>query len=230
MKFNIYLSELVHPMVVKYLRKQGHELKFICENDIVYKEVCTHADLYMCKLGTEAEAPIFHIEDKSELGFRYPDNVKYNGVCMGNLFIHNTAYTSVSLLEKVKEKGFELLHVKQGYTKCNMVVINDHAAITSDKGIYNSIQKHFLENPEQKRIDVLLIRQGYVELPGFSYGFLGGASGRVSDEIIFNGNLEAHPDFRRIQTFIEKQGLQVKYFPEYPLTDIGSIIASTVGK
>lgn len=216
MKSNIYLSELAHPMLIEYLKTQGHELNFIYENDIVYKEVCTHADLYMCKLGANPDAPIFHIEDKSELGFRYPDNVKYNGVCMGEYFIHNLKHTSDRLMVEVETRGLIPISVKQGYTKCNMVVVNDNAAITSDVGLYNSLQGLGL--------DLLLIRQGYVELPGFSYGFLGGASGRVGDEIIFNGNLEAHPDFRKIQIFIEKQGLKVKHFPEYSLTDIGSII------
>lgn len=218
MKSKIYLSSLAHPILQDYLKKQGHELNLIQENDTVYEEVCTHADLYMCKLGALPKAAVFHIESMEELGFRYPDNVKYNGVCMGNYFIHNLKHTSKRLMKCVQAMKLQTIDVKQGYTKCNMVVIDDHTAITSDVGLYNSLQT------AADSLQILLIRQGYVSLQGFPYGFLGGASGRVGDEIIFNGNLEEHPDFRKIQLFIEAQGLKVKYFKEYPLTDIGSII------
>ena len=71
---------------------------------------------------------------------------------------------------------------------------------------------------------MLLIRPGYISLPGFSYGFIGGASGRVGDEMIFSGNVAAHPDFEAIRSFVEEHGAKLKYFPEYELTDIGSII------
>ena len=43
-------------------------------------------------------------------------------------------------------------------------------------------------------------------------------------EIVFNGDLSAHPDFNVISAFIESRGLSCVYFKDYPLTDIGSII------
>ncbi len=63
-----------------------------------------------------------------------------------------------------------------------------------------------------------------MELPGYDTGFIGGTSGRVGDEIIFNGDLSAHPDCQAIRQFIEERGLKVRYFSGYPLRDIGSII------
>ena len=65
---------------------------------------------------------------------------------------------------------------------------------------------------------------GHVLLPGYDEGFIGGASGRVGDEVIFHGDLAAHPDFRGIVSFIESRGLRVKYFGGFALTDIGGII------
>ena len=72
-------------------------------------------------------------------------------------------------------------------------------------------------------LDVLLIRPGYIILKGFDYGFIGGTCGRIGDEIIFNGDISAHPDYDAIQAFIKSRGLDIKYF-DYPLEDIGSII------
>ena len=135
---------------------------------------------------------------------------------MGGYLIHNTNHTDPVILSRANELGLEPIHVKQGYTKCNLVIIDENAAITSDMGLAVS--------PKKYNIDLLLISEGHVNLTGFSYGFLGGASGRVGDEIISNGNLAVHPDFERIKEFIHQRGLQVTYFEEYPLEDIGSII------
>ncbi|HHU17320.1 MAG TPA: hypothetical protein GXZ70_03740 [Clostridiales bacterium] len=94
-----------------------------------------------------------------------------------------------------------------------------NSAITSDNGIAAALKSH--------SIDTLTISTANVRLKGFPYGFLGGASGRIDDKIIFNGNLSAHPDYLRIKDFIEERGLRVVFFEEYPLEDIGSIIQIT---
>ncbi|QAT42554.1 DUF6873 family GME fold protein [Aminipila luticellarii] len=231
----IYVSENAHSILLNYLISLNHTLVPIKATGFVYPEVASHADMYMCKLGAEPEAPVFCADfpPSSDLGYRYPENIKYNAVCMGNYFIHNLKYTSPLLLEKICQSKRKTLQVNQGYTKCNMVVINDRCAITSDQGIYASVNKYFdtisrSDLPPSERnshgIHLLLIQPGHVRLGKFPYGFLGGASGRVGDEIIFNGNLKAHPDFERISEYISAQNLKVKYFEEYPLEDIGSII------
>lgn len=211
----IYLSSNANIILQNYLESQGHHLILIEDTGEVYPEVATHPDIYMCKLGADPGDPVFHEEGQLCLGYKYPENVKYNAVCMGNYFIHNLKYTAPSLLDKIQQLGYKTIHVKQGYTKCNMIVINNYAAITSDEGIYKYVNNH---------MNVLLIKPGYVKLGNFPYGFLGGASGRVGNEIIFNGNLESHPDYREISDFITLQNLKIKYFEEYPLEDIGSII------
>lgn len=211
----IYLSNNANKILQNHLESQGHNLVMIQDTGLVYPEVATHPDIYMCKLGADPEASVFHEEGQLCLGYKYPENVKYNAVCIGNYFIHNLNDTAPALLNKIQQSGYKTIHVKQGYTKCNMVVINNHAAITSDEGIYKYVNNY---------INVLLIKPGYVRLGNFPYGFLGGGSGRVGNEIIFNGNLKSHPDYRKISDFIALQNLKIKYFEEYPLEDIGSII------
>lgn len=238
----IYLSEKANKILQTYLETLGHKLVLIQDTGLVYPEVATHADIYMCKLGANPNSSVFqefsYFKAKNlnqlDLGYRYPDNVKYNAVCMGNYFIHNIKYTSSFLLDKIQQLELKTINVKQGYTKCNMVVVNEHSAITSDKGIYNSVNKYFdISNchatqsssfQNQNKINLLLIKPGHVKLGNFPYGFLGGTSGRVGNEIIFNGNLKLHPDYQKIINFITSQGLKPTYFEEYPLEDIGSII------
>ena len=57
-----------------------------------------------------------------------------------------------------------------------------------------------------------------------STGFIGGASGKVGNLILFNGDLRKHSNYKEIKDFIERRGVSIKYFEGYPLTDIGSII------
>ena len=76
-------------------------------------------------------------------------------------------------------------------------------------------------------MNVLLVEPGFVKLRGANTGFIGGASGRIDDKIVFNGDLSAHPNFREIAGFIEERGLGCKWFGLYELEDIGSIITVT---
>ena len=73
-------------------------------------------------------------------------------------------------------------------------------------------------------LNVLKVSPGFVKLDGYDTGFIGGTSGRVGDEIIFHGDLFVHPDFQRIVSFIEKRGLTCRWFSDFKLTDIGSIL------
>ncbi|MEL7654524.1 MAG: DUF6873 family GME fold protein [Bacillota bacterium] len=227
----ICLSENANTTLKEFLQKKGCKLIEIKKTDAVYDAVSSHGDIYLCKLGDElvvAREELSLIQDKlqnnlvaysegvCELGYQYPLNIKYNAVQLGDYLIHNTKYTDPQILARAEELGLKLLNVKQGYTKCNLVIVDDHSVITSDEGITGVLTEHGIE--------VLLVGKGYVRLSGFPYGFLGGASGKVDNEIIFNGNLSAHPDYEKIKEFISAKGLQTTYFKEYPLEDIGSII------
>ena len=212
----IYVSYASDDRLIDYLSRQANNVKIITPAGVTYPAVDSHPDIFLCKMGVTRHAHIF-IGNPEEIGLSYPHNIRFNAVCLDKYFIHNLKYTSNDLLNEAYSIGLKLIDVKQGYTKCNCVVVDGHSIITADAGILSALEKY----PD---IDVLPIRQGFVLLDGFEYGFLGGASGRIGDEVIFNGNLSAHPDYEAITQFIETRGLTIKDFPEYPLTDIGSIL------
>lgn len=163
----------------------------------------------------------------SNIGYKYPENIAYNAISIRNIFIHNLKYTAPSLLAAAKESGLHLIDVKQGYTKCSCVTVGNNAIITYDKGIaaaVNSYNMLPISTEPSTSIDVLLIEKGHVQLSGFEYGFLGGASGQINDKIFFNGDLNLHPDAKHIKKFIEDHNFHTVSFPDEPLTDIGSII------
>ena len=204
----IYISENAGEPLKEYLNTLD-EVHIVHSTELVYPQIASHADIYMCRLDDE----VIHAK-ADELGYSYPGDIAFNAACTGRYFIHNTAHTAKHLLDAARAKGMHIIDVKQGYTKCNTAIIDETSVITSDKGICKAASPH---------LDVLLIRPGHIILTGFNYGFIGGTCGRVGDEIIFNGNISAHPDYNEIRAFIENRGLNIKYF-DYPLEDIGSII------
>ena len=210
----VYLSENANPILVKYLKARDHEISFVSATSHTYDSVSSHPDIFMCKFD---EGKMFN-GDPNELGFNYPENIKFNAVVMGKYFIHNLKFTSLSLLAEAERLGKRLIDVPQGYTKCNMAVVSDNAAITSDIGIANALAALKAD------IDLLVVKPGHVILKGQPYGFLGGASGRVENEMIFHGNLTAHPDFDRISDFVKKHNCKLTYFEKFELEDIGSIL------
>ena len=95
------------------------------------------------------------------------------------------------------------------------LAISKNAVITSDKGM----EKAFLKN----NVDVLYIDNKTIRLKGCDYGFIGGASCRLENEIIFFGNIEQHPDFIRVKAFLEKYNMNYKDFA-FQLEDFGSAL------
>jgi len=207
----IYISKLANTVLSRYLKEHGHSVEEIGIKSCVDISIACHPDIYMCQLGNR----IFH--GKPELLLPdYPGNAIYNGCSTGKFFIHNLKITSPDLLSLVDRTNHIKIHVAQGYAKCNCVVVDETSIITSDKGIERAASA--------AGMDVLLIKPAQVILDGYKYGFLGGASGRIGNTIIFNGNITAHSDYRLIKDFIERRNLSIVYFEEYPLTDIGSIL------
>ena len=206
----VYLSETANPVLQAYLKAEGYALQIVKPTDRTYEPVSSHPDIYFCSPGPGRR--LFRGQPE-RIGYSYPQNIIYNAACTGRFFIHNLKYTAPELLGHVR--GMCKIHVPQGYTKCNTVVVDEHSIITSDQGIFNACRTH---------MDVLLIRPRHVKLSGFPYGFLGGASGRVENALLFHGNLKSHPDFESITDFIRSRGLEPVYFEEFELEDIGSIL------
>ena len=189
----------------------GFEIELVFPMTEIDGAIACHPDIYMCHLGQSLFAG-----DQSKLAYDYPGHAIYNGCSTGKYFIHNLKITDSSLLEEVESQGQIPVHVAQGYAKCSCIVVDENSIITADMGIAKAATSAGL--------DVLVIKPGQVALDGYPYGFIGGASGKLGNTIIFNGDLSAHSDYLAIKDFIESRGLEIKYFEEYPLTDIGSII------
>jgi hypothetical protein len=212
----IYVSNGAHPLFHKHLEKLGYQMITVLESPSLNSGIASHPDIFMCKMGSNPESEIF-FGDILKPQDPYPQDIIYNAVCTGKYFIHHLKASDEALLQRAKEMGMILIDVRQGYTKCNTVVVDSNSLITSDKGIHNALSQY-------TDLKCILVQPGHVKLTGYSTGFIGGASGRVGDHMIFHGNLKNHPNFTDMKRFIESRGLKVFWFEEFPLTDIGSII------
>lgn len=212
----IYISKEANELLIQYLEAKGYTPEFISSSDIVDSAISCHPDIFLCKMGVSDDAPVYFAEN-GDLSMEYPHDVAFNAACTGKYFIHNLSATNGKLLEAARDMGMTLIDVHQGYTKCSTVIVDENSIITYDDGILKSCSTY----PD---LQVLKVSPGFVRLDGYDTGFIGGTSGRVGNEIIFNGDLFAHPDFHRILNFIESRGLACKWFADYKLTDIGSIL------
>lgn len=145
----------------------------------------------------------------------YPYDCAYNCVCTGIVAFHNTKATDTAIQEILHRCSVPLIHVKQGYSKCSTCIVNTHAIITPDKTIHRAAPKN--------NITSLLIQPGTIILPGYPYGFLGGASGLCHDTVYITGTLSKHPDTAKIEDFIRNHGKNIIYLSNLPAIDIGSI-------
>ncbi|TCO73670.1 DUF6873 family GME fold protein [Marinisporobacter balticus] len=157
------------------------------------------------------------IKGETVLKRNYPENIAYNIARVSNYAIHNLKYTDKLTLKLLEENDVTCIHVKQGYSKCSICVVDEAAIITSDRGIGKAIGKY--------GIDALIISPGYIDLLGLDYGFIGGISGLVGKKILaFSGLLCYHPDYRRILKFLEEHQVKPIFLENRKPIDIGSII------
>ncbi len=211
----VYISENSNKLLVEYLTALGLKVVFISPPKHITTGISTHPDIYMCKLGADDRAMVF-LGEMEKISNNYPGDIIYNAACSGRFFIHNLKYTDKELLATATAAGMTLVNTRQGYSKCSTAIVDEDSFITSDEAIAIPLRAAGAE--------VLLINKGHIKLRGYDMGFIGGTCGRIGKTMVFNGNLSAHPDFEKIKEFIQAKGLSLKYFPEYPLEDIGSII------
>ncbi len=197
-----------------WLKESFSEYGFVLEEVGICEKlpaaVAHHIDLMKVKIGDR-------LFETQELGDKYPFDVPLNVAQVGRYLICNPKTASPDILNYSKDIGLEIIPTAQGYTKCSILVLNETSIITEDDSIYNAAWD---------KLDVLKIEKGHVNLPGYDYGFIGGASCTVNDTVYFFGKISAHPDFDRIKNFITSKGL---YMTELghgeTLLDIGGVIA-----
>ena len=148
-------------------------------------------------------------------GKKYPLDVLFNACIVGKRLICNEKTVSKLILDAARDFDYKIINVPQGYTKCSVCVVSDNAIITADKVISSACSAH--------GIDVLTVAEGYISLPPYDYGFIGGASGLCGDKVYFCGSLDTHPDAEIIKDFCKKHKKTAVSMSDGELQDVGSL-------
>ena len=200
--------------------------------DYLYTPVNTHPDMQIHFVDdvTAVAAPIVYdyyknllpsfvkvIKGKSNPGSTYPYDIAYNVAKVGKKLIGKLSCVDDVIKDLYLEKGYEFIDVRQGYTKCNICIVDENSVITEDEGIFNTLMA--------KNIDVLKIQSGCISLPGFKNGFVGGASGFISEKTLaFYGDLTKHPDYKKMKVFFERKDIDIIQLSSTKICDFGSIL------
>lgn len=168
-----------------------------------------HYQYYRDRISSRQIYPTFQsIEGK------YPRNVSLNGFFIDSFFVHYLEYTDPQILDYYKSSHYQLISVKQGYSRCNTLLGKGYL-MTSDPSIYEAVKD---------KIPIYKIHHKYVLLPGYSYGFIGGCSGRIKGRLVLTGSIGFHPSKKMIKDVFKANKEDIYYLGEGNLYDVGSIL------
>ncbi|MBE7032664.1 MAG: hypothetical protein E7406_00365 [Ruminococcaceae bacterium] len=157
------------------------------------------------------------IKGKTHIESHYPKDSAYNVGIVGKKCFLNKKVCDKLLFDILISEGYEIIEVKQGYTKCSICPIDENSFITGDVSIYKA--------GKEEKMDVLLISNDNISLPGFSNGFFGGCTGMSSfNELLINGNVDTLPNASDMKNFLTKKNIKIRNLTEGEVKDIGSII------
>lgn len=234
----VIIGEKYRDVLEKPLELRGILPVYVPDNPWVDKRLSGHCDLSVFhpggeglllapwlrgssfSKGLEALGAKLSFPDISQ-GSRYPEDAAMNACAMGKTLIFNRQVTSEQIIKLFTNMpGSVMIDSRQGYAGCSVCVVDEKAIITGDRGI--------ARKAAQAGLDVLLISPGHVVLPGFEYGFIGGAAFKIaSRRLAFTGRLEAHPDCEKIMAFLEKRGVEADFLSDREIFDIGGAVAIT---
>jgi hypothetical protein len=184
-------------------------------------QIFLHGTEVFCHPGIEA-AFLKRIEKyakviicESRIREPYPLNISYNIACTGSIAFHKRSHTDSKIAEYLALRNIPLVNVNQGFAKCATLIINDNHIITADRSIHRVA--------EANNITSLLIESGVIELPGYQYGFIGGATGTLNDAVLFTGKISQHRDYKKICEGIEQTGKKIIHLSEENAVDLGTI-------
>ena len=148
-------------------------------------------------------------------GKEYPKDVSLNVLWIGQTLVCHTKSTAKEILDYARETGYSIVNVKQGYTACSTLVLNENCAITTDKTIFNSLKSIGKE--------VLLISTEGISLDGYNCGFIGGATGVLEDTVFVFGQIDTLDNYSEIMQFLEKSNMTLKCILSGGVYDFGGI-------
>ena len=198
-------------------------------SDFVYPSIAAHPDIYFFQYADNQlvfahntpphwiaflhQAGVKLMRGKSWLGWQHPATIAYNACGTSEVLIHDLIHTDPRILQLYEEKT--KVPVRQAYTRCNLLALNDKAFITSDQGILRVLR--------EIGKDVLYIDPRQIRLEGHEHGFFPGCCGVFGKQLVFCGNTSLLIEKAALDQFLSGNGFTLFELYDGPLTDLGSI-------
>ncbi len=157
------------------------------------------------------------IKGETNVGCNYPSDSAYNvGIIKDKCFV-NKDVCDPELFKLLEEYGYKIIHVKQGYAKCSICMLDENTIITGDESIRKAAEKNDIE--------AVFVSNESIILDGFNYGFIGGCMGKADKHtLLVNGELEKYKQGQIILNILEDKKITPLPLRKGALLDIGSII------
>jgi|WetSurMetagenome_2_1015567.scaffolds.fasta_scaffold196365_2 hypothetical protein len=203
---------------------------------IVYPAISGHPDIFFCKtpelliVHPDLHEIILQQLNKQEVKYitgnsissikhpassiQHPASVHYNAAVSNKYLIHRLEYTDAVILQHCHT--LKKIPVKQGYTRCNLLLLKEDHYITSDAGIHRNLQRSGLEG--------IFVSPEGVLLPGFPNGFTGGAMGLLNDTVFITGSLDHYKEGEVVRKYLEGLDYRIVELYDGPLFDGGGIL------
>jgi hypothetical protein len=216
------------PVMAKEALSAMGKLLELTTDEIVYPAISGHPDVFFCRVGQELVAApnlparyretlsalgIITICGTSQLGLQYPATAKYNAVATHTYLIHPPAITDPSIKNLCINK--KTLSVKQGYTRCNLMMVGEEHALVSDAGIERVLK--------QAGIKTFFVDPGVIRLPGFGHGFFGGCCGIWQDTVYVLAGRGSIAQSAEIEAFTAAAGFRIQWLTDEAPFDGGGI-------
>ncbi|MEI7596029.1 MAG: DUF6873 family GME fold protein [Bacteroidota bacterium] len=223
----IIVDERASDQTKHKLSEYGNVIEFPMHSH-VYSPISAHPDIFMCLIDNQlivspSVNPSFikqlkhnninFIFGNKSIGSNHPDTVGYNVVITKDYIIHNPKYTDRKIFEATEAR--KTIAVKQFYTRCSLICIENNKFLTSDEGIFKTL--------EAEGLSVLKVSTNNITLKGLTYGLFGGCCG-ISENILFiNGSISKLDDSLEIIDFIKSEKTKIIELQDDFLEDIGGI-------
>lgn len=215
--------------IIDFLSQLGYECVPVIVSDRVSAPISAHSDVLYRKIDSNTiivsacqranfaclEASDYNVIVCDKLSAGYKTESFLNFIINDNFIIKNPN-TALKLDDKYTNDK-KIINIKQGYTSCSVIQVTEQAYITDDDNIYNVLSDNNLA--------CLKIKKGDIELNGYDYGFIGGASVKLDENnILFFGDISDATDKNNVIDFLNNYRINAVFINGKKLKDIGSAL------
>ncbi len=218
----------IPPEAKENLAKYAEVILFSTEG-ITYESISGHPDIFFAQVNGRlivapnlpvifknilAKNSIPNIEGELPVGPKYPLTARYNVAATQKYLIHNFRYTD-SVITTMND-DLDLIHINQGYARCNLLPLKNDRFITSDKEVYKVLNAYGLKALQVEADDILL--------PGHDHGFFGGCCGIMGSRVFILGNLSKYNNGEQVKNYLNHLHYKIVELYDGPLFDGGSLL------